>query len=432
MNYFARFIYSILSCFFKKQDGSIVAITGIFVPIIAGATLFAIDHITIAQKIASLQKAADIAAISTARELHFVQKGTQKRGTTLASIAETYAKQNMPGDDIQAEAQAENDTIVKVKLALALETPLNRLFQGSRTLTAEAAAEVYGGQNICIIAVDRGNTTPGIGISEQAEIKAGDCGIYTNSRETFSIRAEGSAYVDAKFVCVAGGYEGADRNFSTHVTTDCPQIQDPLETRPFPPSGDCDSSLPNTIKDEENVNLTPGTYCGGLMIKDKASVWFTPGTYFFKDGPLIIKDKATVSGENVGLFFDDLDSHFEFKDDAEIAFSAPETGPMAGIVISARNFCPGGSGRCYRRKLRPFTITSANVRSLLGTIYLPLDDLLIDTTMPISEEAAFTILIIDNLKMRQSPSLVLNTDYAATSVPVPDGFAGKPATRLIE
>jgi len=416
--------------FMRSGTGSVMAMTGLLIPLIAGASLYAIDYTAVAKAKAQLQDAADTAAIAAARELHFIRNSRGDVETTLRSVATGYAQQNMQGEDVVATSATVDDNQVTISLDLTMTPPIRLVSDREMTLTAEATAEIYGAQNICIIANDLEEGVAGIELHGQSEIQAGTCGIYSNSGASRSILTMGGTYIDADFICATGGHEGSESSVSTAVTEDCPQIQDPLVGRVFPPAGGCTGGVPSIIGEDETVNLTEGTYCGGLTIHENASVWFQPGIYHFKNGPLIIRDDATVGGENVGLFFEDEDSVFEFRDSAEISFSAPETGPMAGIVVAARNICPGGTGRCEID--RDFYITSANVRSLLGTIYLTLDNLTIDSTMPVSEEAAFTILIVDNLIMRQSPALVLNTNYAATNVPVPEGMTGKPSTRIVK
>ena len=414
--------------FWGDRSGGVMVMAAASLPVVAAVAMFAVDHALVVQKSASLQRAADAAAIATAQELHFVRTSKGNTSDTLTAIATSYANNNMPGDTVVAQVLREGDRLVNVDLSLDVETAFSKLFGDTRTLIANAKAEIFGAQNICIISAEITVQYPGLDLHDQSQVKAGECGIYSNSPAPDSIRVSNGALMDADFICSAGGYAGAERNYSTDVTTDCPQIQDPLQNRAAPTVTACDPSLPGTIKDNESVNLFPGTYCGGLTIKDDANVWFAPGEYIFQDGPLIIKDNAMVSGENVGLFFDDKDSFFEFKDKADVSFSAPETGVMAGIVVSARKLCEDTSCQSPRQ----FTIKSVNVRSLLGTIYIPQDDLLVDTTVPVSEEAAFTILIVDNLILKQSAWLVLNTDYAATSVPVPDGFQGASSTRLVQ
>ena len=277
----ARFSSSLKS-FFGADRGSVMVTAAVFMPLIATASLFAVDHVAYTKKTAALQKAADAAAIAAAGELHFIQTSRSGNGTTLDAIAESYARMNLPGADVTAQATAESDTLVNVTLSLVLESPLGQIFDGERTLTATATAEIYGGQNICIIAADLGWNDPGIQLEGQSEIQAGNCGIYSNSKQRFSIRTEGGTHIDAKFICSAGGYEGADSNFSTGVTTDCAQIKDPLRDRPAPVAAACDPSLPTEIGEGETVNLSQGTYCGGLKIHSNASVWLAPGIYVFQ------------------------------------------------------------------------------------------------------------------------------------------------------
>ncbi len=412
-----------------------MALTATIVPVVAGAALFAVDHAIVVRESSALQKAADSAAIATARELHFIKMKRDGNEDTLSAVAQGYAARNMPGATLIAEAWSESDTLIGVTLTQTLRSPLGRVFDTEKTLTASAKAEIYAAQNICIIAMDRENATngnagnPGIKLEDNARIEAGECGLYSNTTVEASIHTSGSSFIEADFICAAGGHRGGKGHVSTPVTEDCQVIEDPLAKRYFPPAPPCDPSFPTVIGQGQSINLHPGTYCGGLRIAADADVWFEPGLYHFDNGPLVIAEQATAKGENVALIFEDQTSWFEFRDDATISFSAPTTGPSAGIVAVGRMPCPG-SRRCPSN--RQFLINSANVRSLLGTVYLTLDNLLIDTTMPISEEAAFTILIVDNMQLRQSPVLVLNTDYAATDVPVPAGLTGNASTRLVE
>ena len=401
---------------------------GLLFPVIAGAALVAMDHAIVTEKISDLQRAADKTAISVAHELPLIKERTSGKERTLTAVAENYAQQTLPDVKLSTTARREGDTIVDVKLTRTITTPLNLIFGGDKQLSAEAKAEVYGGQNVCIISTELNGAEPGISLKDHAEIDAGDCGIYSNLELPDSIRVKDSAHIEANFVCSAGGFDGGDGSVSTIVTTDCPQITDPLAGRPAPVVEACDPSAPRLISQGESVTLSPGTYCGGLTIQSDANVWFSPGIYAFKNGPLYIQNEAVAAGENVGLYFVDQSSHFDFRDDADISFSAPEEGAMAGVVVLAKGLCDEPED-CDSD--RTFKISSAKVRSLLGTISLPQDNLKIDTTRPISEDAAFTILIVNRLFMKQSPSLVLNTNYAATTVPVPEGFAGQTSSRLV-
>jgi len=41
---------------------------------------------------------------------------------------------------------------------------------------------------------------------------------------------------------------------------------------------------------------------------------------------------------------------------------------------------------------------------------------------PVADESAYTAIVAKKFSMTGSPTLVLNTDYAATDIPTPDGI----------
>ncbi|MCP5073779.1 MAG: hypothetical protein GY947_10860, partial [Rhodobacteraceae bacterium] len=47
--------------------------------------------------------------------------------------------------------------------------------------------------------------------------------------------------------------------------------------------------------------------------------------------------------------------------------------------------------------------------------------LYIDADAPIADKSAYTAIIASRLELFAGPHLVLNTDYSATDVPVPEG-----------
>jgi hypothetical protein len=69
-------------------------------------------------------------------------------------------------------------------------------------------------------------------------------------------------------------------------------------------------------------------------------------------------------------------------------------------------------------------INSDNARMLLGTIYLPQGELRIDANMPIASDSAYTAIVVRRMRLYSGPHLVLNTNYGATEVPVPEGIKG--------
>ncbi len=442
----------ILRKFYSSRRGSVGIMAGLAFPVVSVASFFALDHLTVTKQQTTLQSAVDEAALTTVRGLRFVREGagaltaaaslqissgaggSNNRGSSnsvLSSIADTVVRTVVEKNDANGELETfatrtDSDT-VDVTATLLVETPFGSLTGlGGTIIQASAQAQLFGAQNICVIALGN-NDEVGINIEQSAQIVSGDCGIYSNSTGVSSINARDSSLIDSPFICAAGGYTGGESNVSSTAVTDCPQVTDPLASRPLPVTPDaCDHPFTFLANDDEIVTLEPGHYCGGLIIQDNANVQLNPGVYFISGGQLLVRDNATLMGENVAIVMDDEQGNIFFNDDAVVNLSAPETGPMAGIVIASRSVC--GNDDCH---FRTFEIKSARVSSLLGTIYVPEDRFIINTTMPISEEAAFTIILSRYLQGQRSSRLVLNTDYTATSVPVPDGFVGSESSRLI-
>ena len=220
--------------------------------------------------------------------------------------------------------------------------------------------------------------------------------------------AADSARIEAETVCSAGGVEGK-ASFAFPPTTDCPQIADPLAARTPPAVGSCTFS--KTVINGGTRSLQPGVYCEGLKITNGASVTLSPGVYIIQGGKFIVDKGALLEGEDVGFFLAGKHSTLEFGYDTTISLAAPRTGEMAGILI----FDDRGE------KSDKHKIYSNNARKLLGTIYMPNGALYIDAKRPIADRSAYTVVIARTVEIFDGPDLVLNSDYNATSVPVPKG-----------
>jgi hypothetical protein len=71
-----------------------------------------------------------------------------------------------------------------------------------------------------------------------------------------------------------------------------------------------------------------------------------------------------------------------------------------------------------------YQVLSNNAHQLLGTIYLPTGQLSIDANQPIADQSAYTAIITRKLTANAGPTIVLNTNYDQTDVPVPNGIRG--------
>jgi hypothetical protein len=58
-------------------------------------------------------------------------------------------------------------------------------------------------------------------------------------------------------------------------------------------------------------------------------------------------------------------------------------------------------------------------------MYFPKSKLLIDSNHAIADRSDYTIIIAKEFELREGPELVLNTDYAGSDIPVPNGVGDK-------
>ena len=71
-------------------------------------------------------------------------------------------------------------------------------------------------------------------------------------------------------------------------------------------------------------------------------------------------------------------------------------------------------------------------RNLLGTIYLPVSVLNIDSSALVADQSAYTAIVTKSLQLQSGPDLVLNTNSDLTGVPVPEGIKGSARGVLTE
>ena len=210
--------------------------------------------------------------------------------------------------------------------------------------------------------------------------------------------------------CSAGGVQGAAKNFTTQPTTDCRQVEDPLAARGIPAPAPC--NFTNKVVSNFITILSPGVYCGGIDIKDNANVLFKEGTYVIKDGELKSSLRGISAGKGVTFVFVGEGSRFAFDNTTRISFSAPETGPYAGILFYQDPATVNTT---------TFEISSEKAGKLLGTIYLPNGIFKVHASNPIGKESAYTVIVARKLDIGKEAELFINADYASTSVPVPEG-----------
>jgi hypothetical protein len=364
-----------------------------------------------------LQNVADSAALAAAREAAL--EGWSQE--TAEAVVESFVEANLRSigsGTVRYIADVDVDSTQR-RVSVTIDQDhygyfVAGYFRHSPQIRVTAVAQTSGSTNICVIGLDDTVSTT-VELREQSELSAPKCAVYSNSTDSAGLRSREDAVLKAHFACSAGGYDGAAKNFGSEPLTDCPVMPDPLASRQPPKLKPC---APKLLTDLLGVvpliQLKPNwTYCGGLTIRGNTQVIFLPGVHAFKDGPLIVRDNAKVDGlGGVGLYFTGKNAYFEFTTNANVDLKAPDNGAMAGLLVFQDRGSP----------VQNFKITSDFTRNLIGTIYLPNGNLIVDANNDVAKESAYTAIVVRQLILKRSPNLVLNTDYNGTTVPVPEGL----------
>ena len=292
----------------------------------------------------------------------------------------------------------------------------NMLPPGGWNFVGEATATSVGLVPLCVLVT--GTSRPRIlHLLNSSRLAAPSCMVHSNH----DILVEGGSITAAAVQAVTS----ARGTISPSPGTGAAPIDDPFANLDLdqPRGVDCTASRvfePLRLA-AGSRRIQAGVHCGGLDISGSATVVLEPGEHWFLSGHLAVRQNARLEGDDVVLFFDSA-SRFAFTDRALVRLAGRTTGAYAGIVMGAT-----------RDNRQDFIISSDNVESLLGVVYVPGARMVVEGRADVARDSAWTVIVAHSLQMRGSPSLFINADYNATRVPVPAGVGPRTGgSRLIE
>ncbi len=400
--------------------GATAILFAIMLPVLLVGTGVSLDYGLLFLRKAELQSAADAAALAAAREFNLIASDKKALKAVAKRTAIANLSGNAGGAKIRTRINKKAKTVtVRIKQAPDLNFLKHLASRIVAPIAVKATARVIGNINVCIIALDTAAPQT-LELSESGRMVARRCGVFANSTSRAGMAATGSVRLVSELSCSVGGYTGPSSNYMPPPVTDCPPIEDPLAVRPAPAYGGCDYF--DTEVEAFAVTLHPGVYCGGLELDESADVTLAPGIYVIKDGEFFVHRSAKVQGDHVSFYFVGDESVIDIEEQSSVSLTAPKDGAMAGILFfEDRAATP----------LREHVIASHNARVLLGTIYLPAGILVIDAEEPIAQDSAYTAIIARRIAIQNRSKLIINADYGATDVPVPDGIGPSGGTVVL-
>ncbi len=403
-----------LNKFFRHTGGNFALTVAIVSPVLLGVAGLGVDVSTFISQQARMQETADTAVLAAIREAAIA--GWDQ--SVAEAVVVDFIQSNLDSSAF-ASTQYTHDVAVdkggsSIKVTLQQNGHgylLLSLWKNNPQIEVSAKAFMASSANICVLTLEE--KLPSQLLSRSSKLTGVDCGVFANSESKAAINVDSKSSMTAEVICSAGGFSGAPAVYSPDVVTDCPVIPDPLAGRAPPPVGSCDY---NDTSLNKSATLYPGVYCGGISAQGNATITLEPGIYVIKDGPLTLNGNATLTGENVGFYMTGSTAKTGFGTATTVSLSAPKSGPMAGILFfEDRN----------AEKGRLFVISSKDARKLVGTIYLPKGFLYVGGSSKFADASAWTAIVSRAIMVDNGPAIVLNSDYKASDIPVPEGIAAE-------
>ncbi|MFY0612014.1 MAG: pilus assembly protein [Hyphomicrobiaceae bacterium] len=426
MNFVSK--VSFYPCFWHDRSGAIAIASTIILPILLMLVGGSIDYAIVMHKRDQLQSAADAAVLAGAKRLSFADHKRDDAVEITKAVIKNYMLQNAKdatvGGYTSATTVKTDPLVVSMKLRQSVETHFLSAF-GYPTIDVNivSAAQVVGQPNICLLTLD-GSSSEALKVDKESRTQGNDCAIFSNSVSSSGVAVKNDAEMTANNVCSAGGFD-LDGTVKPSPVYDCPQFEDPLASQQAPYVGDC--TVKNLIVTDEDRTLQPGVYCGGIKIEGSSNITLAPGLYVIRDGMLEVKGESSFQGTGVSIYLD-ANASLKFHKETSIDLEASKSGEMPGLLI----FASRGQDNDTKHK-----IESKKAQKMVGTLYFPTSTLEIGSFYSegaaVGSGAAYTAVVAYNVKVKNKSSLVLNSDYALTDVPVPEGIRGvAQPVRLVE
>ncbi|MEZ5851370.1 MAG: pilus assembly protein TadG-related protein [Hyphomicrobiaceae bacterium] len=402
-----------IKSYFADARGSIAIQAAVAVPLLLLLVGSTIDFAAAIGQRNRLQEAIDKATLSAARELGL----SDARRENIAAIVDAMVAANLGISSGSPALPAVTTTISSdpLEISVVAHQLTKPVFGGSFGLSpadveVQAVARIVGKPNLCVLALDR-SEAGAVDLANNASLVGNNCSVFSNSVSQTGISVGNNSAIAAQNVCSAGGVAG-NGAITPGPLTDCPQFDDPLSGRSEPAIDACDYNA--VTVNGGMVTLSPGVYCGGLTIKGSADVVLSPGVYTIADGSLVLNDTSVLKGASVSILLGPT-ADLRFQPTTTVSLEATTSGPLAGMLVFAS-----------REQAETVThqILSRNAQKLVGTIYMPTSALVIDGDSKFGTASAYTAIVARKLTLKNGPTIVLNTNYDLTNVPVPPGIRG--------
>ena len=348
-----------------------MTVSAITMPVAIGFAALGVETATWYTERASLQNAADAAALAGALEL---RRGSSTAAINAAAIQEARRNGHIATDyaDIINTPPTSGAYTKAQAVEAILARPVKLLFaayfiEGLHKIQARAVAVVNDAGEACILALDPAASNA-VQFTGNTSVLVKNCVIAANSKASDAVTVSGSATVEVDCINTVGGVSADDGLTLTQckkAITGGAVTPDPLANLAMPTTpGSCTQTNFKVTGNAGNATtVSPGRYCGGMSLQSGV-ITMQSGTYIMDGGDFEIRANATVTGNGVTIVLLNAasnDPKVTINGGATITLSAPTSGTYAGVLFFQDRSSSGS----------PQTFNGNAATNFTGTLYFP-------------------------------------------------------------
>jgi hypothetical protein len=412
----------------SSTRGSIAQLAAVAIPALSLVSIGTVELVAVSGSESRIQSIADAAALQGAQHLSLAVDPKVVKERTASFVEAQFAGWS------DAPAYQATYEIVDWNGQNAIRVLLNgnrpsffssKLPEGGWKFRGEATAAPVGKTPLCVLASGSSGVTGGmIDIDDTSAVEAPDCGVHSNAD---IILGQPSQLTGRRIQAVLTATGGT---MTPAPGTGAAEIKDPFATMTFPSLDGCPPSPGQTnpviYGPHGTYSLPAGIHCQPITVEANATLKLEPGDHFFRKS-LTLSGPASLTGEDVFLFFDHGSDPFFTGKGASVKLIGRKSGTYAGMVMATI----GGN-------TPDIPIPGENVKKLEGVVYVRKGLLEVTGKGTAAAESNWTVIVAAQIKTAGSATIRINSDYESSDVPVPNGVGpsgglpGGEGTRIID
>ncbi len=396
----------------RGQRGNLVVITGLMAIPLSMIVVMTLEMVSLSNEKSRMQAAVDAAALAGARELAVAGGSARNANGFAEAFALNQVADLAPRVTMNFTASQNEGGFQVSGVGVRGSFFGNLVPPGGFKIEVSAVADALNQQPLCVLALPENeedeDEPSGLSATRNSSVQANNCLVHSNGSMTTEKKATITAgTIQASRTALGTGYSPAANNGAL-------KVKDPFKGRDVKRPGVCKgtATVNFVVSGKMDVTLNAGVHNRDVLVWGSGRLRLGSGEHYFCK-KFTVRGDASLAGDNVVMMFDD-DAKFMASERSALSLTGRTIGDWAGFVIVTT-----------RNNVQPMEISSSFVDKLLGTIYLPNAELLIDAPGTVAEDSKWSVVVAKDIILDNNAKLVINTDYAGSGVPVPFGVGDK-------